>query len=148
MNRILIPNTCQVPNVLLDEVMPRISGSSLKVLLAIVRKTYGFQKQADKISFRQLQKLTGLSRDAVNRAIKELGDLLKVKRGIKGVPSLAGVNEYSLNLDVSTGQLVRKHDQSENRTSPISDEELVRKSDSTKPNTKPKKEGSDSSSPA
>ena len=77
MNRILIPNTCQVPNVLLDEVMPRISGSSLKVLLAIVRKTYGFQKQADKISFRQLQKLTGLSRDAVNRAIKELGDLLK-----------------------------------------------------------------------
>jgi len=148
-HHLLIPNTCQVPNVLLDEIMPRLSGSSLKVLLAIVRKTYGFQKHADKISFRQLQQLTGLSRDSVNQGIKGLGDLLKIKPGIKGVPSLAGVNEYALNLDVSTGQLVRKHDRSGNRTSQILPVELVRKSDSTKPTlTKPKKEGPKSSSPA
>ena len=31
-SRLLIPNTCQVPNVLLDEVMPRIGGVALKVL--------------------------------------------------------------------------------------------------------------------
>jgi len=127
--------------------MPRLSGSSLKVLLAIVRKTYGFQKHADKISFRQLQQMTGLSRDSVSQGIKGLGDMVKVKPGRKGVPSLEGVNEYSLDLDVSTGQLVGKHDQSENRTSQISPVELVRKSDSTKPNTKPKKEGPKSSSP-
>lgn len=134
-SKLLIPNTCQVPNVLLDEVMPRLSGGSLKVLLAIVRKTYGFQKRSDKISFRTLRELTGLSRDAVNHAIKDLGPFLTVTHGRKGVPTLEGVNEYALNLNVETGELVRNSDQSENRTSQKNRQEQVRKSDSSKPNS-------------
>jgi len=127
-------------NVLLDEIMPTLSGSSLKVLLAIVRKTYGFQKRSDKISFRTLRKLTGLSRDAVNQGIKGLGALVTVIPGAKGVPTLEGVNEYALNLNVETGELVRKSDQSENRTSQKNREKQVRKSDSSKPNSsKPNK---------
>lgn len=135
MSELLIPNTCQVPNVLLDEIMPGLSGSSLKILLAIVRKTYGFQKQSDKISFRTLQKLTGLSRDAVNRGIKGLGSLVTITPGAKGVPTLEGVNKYALNLDIKTGELVRKSDQSENLTSQKNREKQVRKSDSSKPNS-------------
>jgi phage replication O-like protein O len=134
MNRLLIPNTCQVPNVLLDEVMPHLPGSALKVLLAIVRKTYGFQKNSDRISYRTLQRLTGLSRDAVNQGIKALGPLLNITPGIKNVPTLEGVNEYSLNLDIETGELVHKSDQSEIQTSRKNLEEPVRKSDSSKPN--------------
>jgi hypothetical protein len=65
MNKLLIPNTTQIPNVVLDDLMPQLSGSELKVLLAIVRKTYGWQKRSDKISFTTLRQLTGLSRDAV-----------------------------------------------------------------------------------
>jgi phage replication O-like protein O len=142
MSKLLIPNTCQVPNVLLDEVMPRLPGSALKVMLAVVRKTYGFQKRSDKISFKTLQKLTGLSRDAVNQGIKALGPLLIIMPGRKNVPTSDGVNEYALNLNIETGELVRKADQSENLTSQKNPEEPVRKSDSSKPNiSKPNNTG-------
>jgi len=117
--------------------MPNLSGSELKVLLAIVRKTYGFGKQSDKISFNLLQKLTGLSRDAVNTGIKGLGQLLIITPGVKNVPTLEGVNKYALNLNIKTGELVRKSDWSEKLTSKKSRQKPVRKSDSTKPNTKP-----------
>ncbi len=149
MSKLLIPNTCQVPNVLLDEVMPNLSGSALKILFAVIRKTYGFQKGSDKISFTQFQKLTGLSRDAVDQGIKSLGTLLIVTPGLKGVPTLKGVNEYALNLDVATGELVRKSDRSENLTSQKKAVELVRKSDSTKPNlTKPRESAHKAHAPA
>ena len=110
--------------------MPRLTPSALKVLLAIVRKTYGFQKQSDRISFSQLQTLTGLSREGVNQGIKAIGQLLKIKPGRKGQMA----NEYSLNLDVSTGLLVNKSDQSSNLTSQNNGKRLVRKPDSPKPN--------------
>jgi len=66
MSKLLIPNTTQVPNVLLDEVIPKLPPGAVRVLLAIVRKTYGFQKSSDCISYSQLQVLTGLSREGVN----------------------------------------------------------------------------------
>lgn len=111
MSKLLIPNTCQVPNVIFDEVMRRISDPALRVLLAIVRKTYGFQKYSDTVSLTQLQKITGLSRQGVVNGIRALGSLVKIKRGgIEG-------NEYSLNLDVKTGELVNAVDQSMGLTS-------------------------------
>ena len=136
MTRLLIPNTTQMPNVLLDVVMPRLSGSALKVLLAIVRQTYGFQRESSKLSFNYLQRLTGLSRDAVNRGIKVLGPLLTVQPGLKNVPTLAGVNAYALNLDLATGELVRITHRSEIQTSQKTGQKPVRNSDSIKPNIK------------
>ncbi len=112
-SKLLIPNTTQVPNILLDEVMPTLRGGALKVLLAIVRFTYGFGKQTDQISLKQLQTLTGLSREGVVQGVQALGDLVSVKRGAKGV----GANEYSLNLNISTGELVNKVDWSKKLTS-------------------------------
>ena len=134
MSALLIPNTFQMPNVLVDEIMPTLSGSSLKVLLVIVRKTYGFQKRADKISFRTLRQITGLSRDSVNKGIKGLGALITIIPGARGVPKLEGINAYALNIDIETGKLVRKSDQSENLTSQKNPKKEVRKSDSSKPN--------------
>jgi phage replication O-like protein O len=110
--RLLIPNTTQVPNVVLDEVIPRLKPGAVRVLLVIVRFTYGFGKEADRISYTQLQKVTGLSREGVRQAVKELGELVTVKPGARG----KGANEYSLNINISTGELVRKLDQSEKLT--------------------------------
>ena len=129
MSRLLIPNTTQVPNILLDEVMPKLPPGAVRVLLTIVRFTYGFGKSSDRISLSQLQGATGLSREGVSKGIKALGDLIHVKPGARG----RGANEYSLNLDISTGQLVKKSDQSENLTSQLRPEEVVRKVDSPKP---------------
>jgi len=108
MSKLLIPNTCQVPNVIFDEVMGRISDSSLRVLFAILRFTYGFQKRSDKISLGQLERMTGLSRPGVVKGIKCLGLLVTIR---KGRQAKRESNEYSLNLDIATGELVNGFNQ-------------------------------------
>ena len=70
--------TTAIPNRLFDRHMPDLSGSKLKVLLTVCRKTYGFvakkggRKKRDRISIGQLMTLTGLSRRAVSEAIQAL----------------------------------------------------------------------------
>jgi Bacteriophage replication protein O len=101
-SKLLIPNTTQVPNILLDKVMPLLPEAPLKALLVIARFTYGFQKYSDKIGFGQLAKATGLERRSVIRAVKFLSDLIRVKVGGPGI----GANEYSLNLDITEAQFL------------------------------------------
>ncbi|ELF7247886.1 replication protein [Escherichia coli] len=49
-----------------------LTARQLKVMLAYVRKTYGFNKKTDRIADEQIAHLTGLSRQNVNKAKKEL----------------------------------------------------------------------------
>lgn len=131
MNKLLIPNTCQVPNVILDKVMPRIGNASLRVLLAITRFTYGFDDPSTrKISYTRLQKATALSRQAVANGINGLGNLITIKSGRKNERV---ENEYSLNLDIATGELVNELDPSTNLTSQRRVKRLVNEVDSLKP---------------
>ena len=85
----LRPNFTQIPNVVLDEWMAELSKGELKVLLYVMRRTYGFQKESDNISISQICEGiggkdlgTGLNRDTVNVAIASLEKmgLLKVNR--------------------------------------------------------------------
>ncbi len=78
------PNYTQVPDVLFDEQLPDLSGAELKVLLYIMRRTFGFKKEADNISLNQiatgivtregvaLDRGTGLSKSTVQVALKSL----------------------------------------------------------------------------
>jgi hypothetical protein len=133
-SKLLIPNTCQVPNVLLDTVMPRIGGVALKVLLAIVRQTYGFGYPSRQIGLRKLSELTGLSIQGVLNGIKALGDLIIVKHGPK---NSRVQNEYALNIDITTGQLLNEIDQSKDLTNQKIHNRPVKKVESLKPNLKP-----------
>jgi len=54
------PNYTQVPDELFDELLPTLSGAELKVLLYIIRRTFGFKRERDAISLSQM--LTGISR--------------------------------------------------------------------------------------
>lgn len=47
-------------------------GAEFQVLLFIIRKTYGYHKKQDRISFTQFEKATGLSRQTINKTIKNL----------------------------------------------------------------------------
>ena len=49
-----VPNSFQCPNAVVDELLPELTGSELKVLLYIVRRTFGFQKDSDNISLSQM----------------------------------------------------------------------------------------------
>jgi len=78
------PRYTQVPDALFDELMAYLSGAELKVLLYIIRRTFGFKKESDHISLRQichgiktrdgdvLDKGTGLSLSTVQIALKGL----------------------------------------------------------------------------
>lgn len=47
-------------------------GSNAQVLMAIIRRTYGWNKKEDKLSISQIQDMTGLSRRAVIYALQNL----------------------------------------------------------------------------
>src|SRR5207249_2073679 len=80
----LTPNYTQVPDQLFDELLPLLSGAELKVLLYIIRRTFGFKKDYDEISLNQictgiqtrdgrvLDNGTGLSQSTVLVAVKGL----------------------------------------------------------------------------
>lgn len=86
--RIPAPNYTQTPNDLFDEWIPHLNESELKVLLVIIRKTFGWHKVRDRISLSQLERFTGLSAPSVLGAIKSLvskGVIHKETIGEKGV---------------------------------------------------------------
>jgi len=89
------PNYTQVPDELFDRQLPELSGAELKVLLYIMRRTFGFKKDSDNISLSQicrgittrdgrvLDRGTGLSKSTAQLAIKgllEKGVILTTKR--------------------------------------------------------------------
>ena len=68
-------NYTEIPNVVFDELFPRISNfAALKCYLLMIRKTWGFAKTGDYISISQLIKLTGLSRQSCITGMKWLED--------------------------------------------------------------------------
>jgi len=54
-----LPNFTPVPNVFFDEVITGLSGNEIKALCYIYRRTFGFQRFSDSISFNQF--LTGIT---------------------------------------------------------------------------------------
>jgi len=67
-----VVNFTRVPNFFLDEYIYQLSESALKVYLTVVRKTIGWQKDKDFISYSQIQKMSNLSENSIIKGIKEL----------------------------------------------------------------------------
>ena len=71
-------HTTQVPNELFDKQLPHLTHSELKLLLFIIRKTYGWQlkngkrKQRDRITHSQFVQGTGTSRRSLPSTIQSL----------------------------------------------------------------------------
>jgi phage replication O-like protein O len=70
----LAPNFTQIPNFLLDSGVIN-KHTTFRIMMAICRKTYGYHKKKDRISISQLEKMTGISKRAIIRSLKELEDL-------------------------------------------------------------------------
>ncbi len=111
----LIPNTTQIPNIILDCVLPQIPIAEGKCLMYVCRRTFGFHKAYDQISYSQfvngivskdgkrLDYGTGLNRSAVSLALKNLINVgaLKVTSNSKG-------NIYEINLEMDCPEIVIK----------------------------------------
>lgn len=91
-----IPNSFQVPNAVIDELMAELSGAELKVYLFVLRKTKGWNKADDAISVSQFMESCNLSNrkviDACNKLV-ELG-LLEQKTGRNKI-KVFSVKNYS-----------------------------------------------------
>jgi hypothetical protein len=80
----VLPTTTPVPDQLFDELLDHLTGAEIKVLLYIIRRTYGFKKDQDNISLSQLihgiktrdgrvlDKGTGLAKSTVVAALRGL----------------------------------------------------------------------------
>jgi uncharacterized phage protein (TIGR02220 family) len=107
--------------------MPAVSASAIKVLIVITRLTLGWRgtdtaDHAVEIGIggaHGLSSLTGLSHQGVISAVRELAglELLLFRKGPRNSRT---PNHYALNLDLTTGQLVKNLDQSKNLSSPTS----------------------------
>jgi len=62
-----------IANEIIEELVKiDLLGAEFRVLLFIIRKTYGYQKKQDRISFTQFEKGTGISRATINKTLKNL----------------------------------------------------------------------------
>ncbi len=119
----LIPNSSQIPNVILDLVLPRISEAEARCLLYICRRTFGFHKDEDNISLSQFERGiktsqgkqldfgTGMSRPSVSAALQCL-----IKVGVISVQQRAKGNRYRLNLHMDVDKVVKEINQLRNLT--------------------------------
>lgn len=100
MNQIFAPNYTQIPNVIFDYWMNKLTPAEFKVLLCICRKTFGFHKQTDAISLKQIMEMTGLSsRSSLIKtltSLEEHGLINKIKSMTEeGDPA---PNRYEINV--------------------------------------------------
>jgi hypothetical protein len=115
------PNTTPIPDQLIDELLPLLSGAEVKVVLYICRRTFGFKKQSDNISLNQmlrgvmrrdgtqLDRGVGLSKPTLLRTLKSLSAknvIIAERRG-----SLENGNEptnYRLHMVSPLGQKMKQ----------------------------------------
>lgn len=118
MSDFLKPNSTQVPNIILDKLMYRLPDAEFRVIIYICRRTYGFQRESDQISYSQfidgivkrdgtrLDGGCGLSRPSVSKALNTLLELKLVVR-----EKNARGDIYKINLDVDLKEVVKVLDQ-------------------------------------
>ena len=77
-----LPNYVQVPHEVFRH-LKVLTGNEVKVLLSICRKTFGYHKLTDDISYSQIEEMCGVSRANASRAVKRLCELDLVEKSTK-----------------------------------------------------------------
>lgn len=83
-----------------------LNGSELRCLLLLLRKTYGYQKKQDEISYSQFADGTGLDRRNVLRSLEKLVNRRIITRQENGNnrPQTWGFNKYFEQWDQTSGE--------------------------------------------
>ena len=117
------PNYTQIPNIYFDEIMQTLNQTENVVFLVIMRKTFGWHKNRDKISYSQIMSLSGIkSRSTISAALKGLQE-----KGLIETQKTGQLISYTIPIN----ELVQKIDQSKNCTGTSPNSVLV------KPKTSP-----------
>ena len=73
-------NYTSIPNIIFDYWMPKLTPGEFNILMCICRKTFGANKKESKISIKEIQKVTGLSKSGIIKMVAHLVDLRLVKK--------------------------------------------------------------------
>lgn len=105
------PRYTQVPDELFDDLLPDLTGAELKVLMYVIRRTFGFKRDSDHISLSQmvqgitrkdgsvLDRGTGLTKESVIKAARTLVDKgILVRTRVTSVDKGFESTEYSLKM--------------------------------------------------
>lgn len=113
----LIPNSTQIPNVLLDHVMPLLTADHERIIRYVCRRTFGFGKKSDGIGLMQfvrgIKKRDGIQLD------RGAGVAYSTARGVIEDLEAAGIiqktssktgapNRYSINLELDPEEAVKR----------------------------------------
>lgn len=102
------PNFTQTPNDLFDELLPEMGLAELKVILCIVRHTFGYHLENVKLSIRAIARFTGMSAKSVMEGAQkgeEHGLIKRIQDGNKTTEWKAVVSV----LPSSTPRITRYH---------------------------------------
>ncbi len=70
--KIQAPNYTQSPNVLFDEIFKTLKEGELRIVLVLIRQTFGWHKEWDRISIGKIAEKSGLDKRSVTRSLKSL----------------------------------------------------------------------------
>jgi len=124
------PTYTMVPDELFDELLADLTGSELKVLLYITRRTFGFKKESDNISLNQmlsgirtkdgriLDRGTGLAKSTLVSALKSLV-AKNIVMAEKRKSARRGYQPTNYRLNIITPSSKIEQALSENSTKPL-----------------------------
>ena len=85
----------RVPNDIAEAIISApLTANELKVLLVIMRQTYGFNRTEKDISISQIQKITGLAKGGISVALAKLKNknIIKSEKQTKNKPQIVSIN--------------------------------------------------------
>ncbi len=95
MNGIQLENGhTRIANALLEKLSKvGMGGNCWRVLIAIIRKLYGYGKKEDWIEYSQIMKITGMRKERVCESIKQLREIGIVTQKRNGIKQIIAINK-------------------------------------------------------
>jgi|GEM_PF-6228423 len=91
----------KIPNRLLDQLLPNLKDTELRILLVILRQTVGWNRSEASVilSYKRLKTMTGRENEAISRALSSLS-----QHGLIHIQGFRGGRKAKLNPPLSGEQ--------------------------------------------
>lgn len=124
MTRLATPNTCQIPNAFFDVLLPQLGDAELRVMLYLMRQTFGWNRDWTEKGFGRLDQIcksAGISRQGAINALKGLRERGAVESRKVGVAFEYRVRVHDVDTSTDQGQPVNVVDRPHVQSTTLTD---------------------------
>lgn len=124
MTRLATPNTCQIPNAFFDVLLPQLGDAELRVMLYLMRQTFGWNRDWTEKGFGRLDQIcksAGISRQGAINALKGLRERGAVESRKVGVAFEYRVRVHDVDTSTDQGQPVNVVDRPDVQSTSLTD---------------------------